>query len=223
MNTPKCAMAVLSLLMLMSHVFADEFEYTEIFVDQILDGSAPIVVPFDLGPLYPQGSEEDPNPDPIWTPVGSVAQIGIQISHTNAGDVEFSVTSPDGQVFQLSEQSANNGNLGINGTGESYDTDWYVFAPPATIDGATPPWGNDPALPTSGEVFYLGEAISWGEGPFIPQGWTFEINDVLPQTNNGYVMAVAMLWQPAQGQVPEPSVAMILPVVLIGYGFRRRR
>lgn len=151
-------------------------------INQVFDENNPIALSFDFDGVSAHDYVE-------------IKSIGIEIEHTFAGDIEFTVGSPGG-VFNLADNEGGGDDLG----------GIYEFVQAG---------GSDNAWPVDGVGPY--NANGWVAGPISGDGWNVQLNDTFGG-DEGYVTAVWIDYN----VVPAPGAMALLGLAGVA-GMRRRR
>ena len=144
----------------------------------------------------------------------SVNSFRINLAHSWAGDIDFRVTAPTLQVFDLTSLNGDLKDLGIsaNGAGLLTNVAPYDFVASGGADGT---WDTDPNL-LGGGIY---NAEIWFSGSFAAGTWTFTLGDNA-DADTGAVSTISMDYTPVV--IPEPGTIAILSLVAMGGFFQRR-
>ena len=162
------------------------FSFRSVFLGQPTPGTGQAAGTFDF-PDNPSGVVE------------SIKSISIDISHTWAGDLDFTITTPGGGVFNLADNEG--GSADLDGV--------YTFVQSG---------GSDSAWPSAGGGPY--NANSWVDGPFEKNGWSYLIDDPVGG-DGGTVRSITIEFN--KSAIPEPGSALALLGLGVVAAIRRRR
>ena len=137
--------------------------------------------------------------------VASINSVTIDITHTWSGDLDFTLITPGGSVFDLATALGGNTDIGILGNGLPGDEAAYEFV---EVSGNGTGWGG-----LGGGTH---QAEAWQSGPFAAVGWIVGITDNVGG-DGGSVTNVTIDYTP----VPAPGALALLG--LAGLAGRRRR
>ena len=141
--------------------------------------------------------------------VSSIDSVNIELAHSWASDIDFSLIAPNGDIFDF---SSDNGPALLLGDGGSLlvGTSFYEFLESGAVDGDSTGWGDDGGGSYNAEVWH---STGWAAGD-----WTLVLDDdaggddgAVGQINVNYTSAI-----------PEPASAAFL-LGLSGLVVLRRR
>jgi len=141
----------------------------------------------------------------------SIDSVSIDLSHSFAADIDFTLQAPDGQTFNFTSDLGGNRDLGDGGSLLA-GTENYTF-----VEFASEDLGQAAGNPISGGTY---QALEWGIGAWAPGNWQLILTDDA-SGDLGAVGSVAISFTgPA---VPEPSALFVVAGVMGLLGLRRRR
>ncbi len=142
--------------------------------------------------------------------IGSINSVSIQLSHSFADDIRFSMTASDGTFFEFLGGEGGSSDLGDGGS-DLVGMSTYTFVA-AAGNGGFDDFVNGP--PIAGGEF---DAISWGVGPFGAGSWNLFLRDRF-SGDDGAVGSISIDYN----LVPAPGSMALLGLGGIVAGRRRR-
>lgn len=149
-------------------------------------------------------------------PVGASASINsveIQLSHSFAADIDFTMTAPGGFFFDLTSDNGGASDLGDGGS-DLTGLSAYTFVDPTNGFGT---WtGAGDPVPAGSY-----DAETWSTSEFATSGWNILLVDDA-NADDGAVGSVTIDYNLTA--IPEPASAGLLGLLGLGFvGLRRRR
>lgn len=137
--------------------------------------------------------------------------VSIELSHSFAADLDFTMEAPDGQTFNFTSDLGPNRALGDGGSTLA-GTALYTFVEFADVD-----LGQASGDPIPAGTY---EALEWGIGPWTNGNWRLLLEDDA-SGDDGAVGSVVVGFTTTA--VPEPSAALLLVLTVLGLSYRRDR
>lgn len=140
--------------------------------------------------------------------ISGILSVSIELSHTRAADIDFTLRAPTAQTFVLSTD--NGGTSDLNGL--------YTFVSVSDPNGGNGSWTNLGATVTIPPGFYdaeswVGSSSGWSAGD-----WTLILTDDA-STETGSVGQISVNYS----VIPEPGMAWFLAVAACGFVALGRR
>ena len=145
--------------------------------------------------------------------VASIDAVTIQLSHSWASDIVFTLTSPTGDVFTLAQNNGSGDDLGDGGDLLAGVAN-YVFVDPVNTNGT---WDDALASPIPAGTY---DAQTWQTGGWAAGNWLLFLEDNAGG-DTGALGSISIAFTTVP--VPEPCSVAWLSCVAMGLVIRRRR
>ena len=140
--------------------------------------------------------------------VASINSVSIELSHSYAGDILFSLAGPDGDVYSFFNGAGGGVDFG-DGTEFLTGLETYTFVDIGGADG-----GVEFVNPVPGGTY---DALAWGDGSAAGD-WTLILDDQF-NADDGAIGSVVIDYT----AIPEPSTSLLGGLAALALLRRRRK
>ncbi len=141
----------------------------------------------------------------------SIDSVSIELTHSFAADIDFTMQAPDGQTFNFTSDLGGDRDLG-NGDSDLAGTALYSF-----VEFADDDLGQAAGNPIPSGTY---KALEWGVGAWSPGNWQITLVDDGGGDDGAVGSVVVNFTTPA---IPEPTSGVLLTAIVLGLGCRRKK